>query len=185
MLADLAENDGEWVLDKTTTQPITIKITVFNSSLADQGIFAQPLLSLFTDAEPEILLNNVTFKNLIMVEKTQDSGDTDHQDRIEWSDIIHRHNICADVSEPPEIRILLNASVNEASTHPNCGSYRFTCSSLDSGYRLAETNEFEEVQTQANSELLKTMRITHEEVIHRIRRLKFGRSLRRAMLGSM
>ncbi|KAK2941752.1 hypothetical protein BLNAU_23333 [Blattamonas nauphoetae] len=194
------ENDGEWVvldnmgimamsamtykfsLTKTTTQPITIKITVFNSSLADQGIFAQPLLSLFTNAEPEILLNNVTFKNLKMVEKTQDSGDTDHQDRIEWSDIIHRHNIKAAQwkdsflstqirsvlmysLEPPVTRILLNASVNEASTHPNCGSYRFTCSSLDSGYRLAETNEFEEVQTQANSELLKTMRITHEEVI--------------------
>ncbi|KAK2954351.1 hypothetical protein BLNAU_10683 [Blattamonas nauphoetae] len=194
------ENDGEWVvldnmgimamsamtykfsLTKTITQPITIKITVFNSSLADQGIFAQPLLSLFTNAEPEILLNNVTFKNLKMVEKTQDSGDTDHQDRIEWSDIIHRHNIKAAQwkdsflstqirsvlmysLEPPVTRILLNASVNEASTHPNCGSYRFTCSSLDSGYRLAETNEFEEVQTQANSELLKTMRITHEEVI--------------------
>ncbi|KAK2942609.1 hypothetical protein BLNAU_22484 [Blattamonas nauphoetae] len=161
-------DDIQIQFDKTTTQPITIKITVFNSSLADQGIFAQPLLSLFTNAEPEILLNNVTFKNLKMVEKTQDSGDTDHQDRIEWSDIIHRHNIRSVLMyslEPPVTRILLNASVNEASTHPNCGSYRFTCSSLDSGYRLAETNEFEEVQTQANSELLKTMRITHEEVI--------------------
>ncbi|KAK2940644.1 hypothetical protein BLNAU_24443 [Blattamonas nauphoetae] len=172
------ENDGEWVvLDNMGIMAMSAMTYKYN-----QGIFAQPLLSLFTDAEPEILLNNVTFKNLIMVEKTQDSGDTDHQDRIEWSDIIHRHNIKAAQwkdsflstqirsvlmysLEPPEIRILLNASVNEASTHPNCGSYRFTCSSLDSGYRLAETNEFEEVQTQANSELLKTMRITHEEVI--------------------
>ncbi|KAK2943615.1 hypothetical protein BLNAU_21495 [Blattamonas nauphoetae] len=87
------ENDGEWVvLDNMGIMAMSAMTYKFN-----QGIFAQPLLSLFTNAEPEILLNNVTFKNLKMVEKTQDSGDTDHQDRIEWSDIIHRHNICADV----------------------------------------------------------------------------------------
>ncbi|KAK2956390.1 hypothetical protein BLNAU_8612 [Blattamonas nauphoetae] len=71
------ESDGEWVvldnvgimatstntyqysLIKTTAKPITIKNTLFNTSTADRAIFAQPLLSLLTNAEAEILLNNV------------------------------------------------------------------------------------------------------------------------------
>ncbi|KAK2956389.1 hypothetical protein BLNAU_8611 [Blattamonas nauphoetae] len=66
---------------------------------------------------------------------------------------------------PPVTRILLDTGVTETSTHPNCGSSRFTCSSLDSGYRSAETNEFDEVQMQTNSDLLKTMRITRKVTI--------------------
>ncbi|KAK2942120.1 hypothetical protein BLNAU_22963 [Blattamonas nauphoetae] len=237
------ESDGEWVvldnvgimatsattykysLIKTTAKPITIKNTLFNTSLADKAIFAQPLLNLFTNAEAEILLDNVTFKNLKIAEKTAEIpatpiikiesngaisftdttfdeceySSTDNEKIFIAGSRLHTQIKAAQWKNsflptqlrpelmgtdesigtdhewytgslmyylvPPVTRILLNTSVTETSTHPNCGSSRFTCSSLDSGYRSAETNEFEEVEMQTDSELLKTMTVTHKVVI--------------------
>ncbi|KAK2957992.1 hypothetical protein BLNAU_7168 [Blattamonas nauphoetae] len=206
------ESDGEWVvldnvgimatstntyqysLIKTTAKPITIKNTLFNTSLADQAIFAQPLLSLLTNAEAEILLNNVTFKNLKMAEKTDkipvtpiikiesngaisftdttfdecEYSSTDNEKIFIAGSRLHTQIKAAQWKNsflptqlrpelmgtdeslgtdhewytgslmyylvPPVTRILLDTGVTETSTHPNCGSSRFTCSSLDSGY---------------------------------------------------
>ncbi|KAK2961999.1 hypothetical protein BLNAU_3055 [Blattamonas nauphoetae] len=58
---------------------------------------------------------------------------------------------------PPILKIKLDKNGGEASTHPNCGSDRFVCSTLDSGYRSAEANEMDQVELFSDTSLAKTM----------------------------
>ncbi|KAK2960692.1 hypothetical protein BLNAU_4347 [Blattamonas nauphoetae] len=55
------------------------------------------------------------------------------------------------------LKIKLDKNGGEASTHPNCGSDRFVCSTLDSGYRSAEANEMDQVELFSDTSLAKTM----------------------------
>ncbi|KAK2950164.1 hypothetical protein BLNAU_14850 [Blattamonas nauphoetae] len=60
---------------------------------------------------------------------------------------------------PPTLKIKLDKNGREASTHPNCGSDRFVCSTLDSGYRSAEANEMDQVELFSDTSLAKTMTV--------------------------
>ncbi|KAK2954560.1 hypothetical protein BLNAU_10411 [Blattamonas nauphoetae] len=79
-------------LIKTTAQPITIKITVFNSSLADQAIL--PATAEFVHKhrgrDPSQQRDLQESENVR--EDRQDSGDTDHQGEFVIKVIVNDHD---------------------------------------------------------------------------------------------
>ncbi|KAK2945608.1 hypothetical protein BLNAU_19463 [Blattamonas nauphoetae] len=61
---------------------------------------------------------------------------------------------------PPTTRIHLDNNNLEASTHPNCGSDRLVCSSIDSSYRSAKSNSITMIELSTDAPLLKPLDIT-------------------------